>query len=155
MLLHLDITHRAHTSTKAIHSFTYIFIQTSAVILSISGFTRKLAVSSWSYILLHWSFEAPRWQTMWFQLVGSRCTTNLCVCITLHVLCFYLYSHLCWVQRGTSSQSHLRSINNLHLYFIYFTRGKSSQAFLLTNGSHTRRLTGHQSCIERALKRGH
>lgn len=69
--------------------------------------------------------------------------------------CFYLYSLHCWVQRGTSTQSHLRSINTPHLFFIYFTPGKSRQASPLANGFLTMRLTGHQSYVERALKCSH
>lgn len=75
-------------------------------------------------------------------------------CVTLHLLCSLLLSALLkfQIQRRTPSKGHLRSINTLHLYFIYFTRGKSRRAFLFANGSHTMRLTGHQSCVESPLK---
>lgn len=100
------------------------------------------------------------WNTSWwvlhkFQPVCSRWTiSHLWVTNTVHSV-LWSVSHHCWVQRWTSSHSLLRSINTPHLYFIYFTRGKSRRAFLPANGSYTVRLTRLQRCIERALKWGH
>lgn len=100
------------------------------------------------------------WNTSWwvlhkFEPVCSRWTiSHLRVTNTEHPG-LWSASHHGLVQRWTSLRSLLRSINTPHLYFIYFTRGKSRRAFLPANGSYTVRLTRLQRCIERALKWGH
>lgn len=100
------------------------------------------------------------WNTSWwvlhkFQGVCSRWTiSHLWVTNTEHPG-LWCVSHHGWAQRWRSSRSRLRSINTPHLYFIYFTRGKSMRAFLPANGSYTVKLTRLQRCIERALKWGH
>lgn len=132
------------SETFLVHGLTFKDIRT---IWRLQNFTDKQSSFSWPWSTHTTNNQQPRVWTAVFSPDGHSVT---CESVTWQVRCFYLITF-----GFKEAQSHLRSINTPHLYFIYSTRGKLRRAFLLANGSHTMRRSGHQSCRQRAVKRSH